>query len=232
MARQQAQLGKDLQDVVVNKNFVLEFPIDNRAQQGGETIGMAVDLAMAGKGINTGSAKMLAKNADELAVLDTRQADEFAVESSYATDDLVRLSNDIPNNIQIRKAPPHAQLNQADIDRFSFNHETARTNIAEGIGTARAAAVLDGDIRRPETNDLGVDFYIDDAPVSLKAPLLNGTSGADQSISGEMVKGLAKSVVKHVRLISATDTIVIDTLKCHLFNVNSYRQLLNLLSKP
>jgi len=212
LAEQQSQLGDELHEAALTEDFVPEFSIDNRAQQGGETIGFAVDIAMAGKGIITGGAKLLAKNADELAEIAVKQADELAAASDNVADDLLKLGDDLPTRIETVEAPPRADLNPDDIDRFSFNHETGRPNIAEGIGTARADAVLDGNIRMPETTDLGVDFYAGDVPISLKGPLINGTTGTDLQINSKMVEGLSKSVLKDVKLNSATDTIVVDTL--------------------
>lgn len=212
LAEKQSQLGDELHDAALNEDFVPEFSIDNRAQQGGETIGFAVDIAMAGKGIITGGAKLLAKNADELAEVAVKQADELAAATDNVADDLIKLGDDVPTRIEAVEAPARADLNPDDIDRFSFNHETGRPNIAEGVGTARADAVLDGNIRMPETTDLGVDFYAGDVPISLKGPLINGTTGTDLQINSKMVEGLSKSVLKDVKLNSATDTVVVDTL--------------------
>ncbi|MBX2836463.1 MAG: hypothetical protein KTR35_06395 [Gammaproteobacteria bacterium] len=126
--------------------------------------------------------------------------------------DPVKLGDDLPVRTETRTAPPRDELDPQEIERFSFNHETGQTNIAEGVGTARANAVIEGDVRLPDTNDLGIDFYIDDVPVSLKGPLINGSSGANIPINDTMVDGLAKSVLKDMRLNTATDTIVIDTM--------------------
>ena len=48
---------------------VPEFALDGRAQQGGETIGIAVDVALGVKALATGGARLAARNADEVARL-------------------------------------------------------------------------------------------------------------------------------------------------------------------
>ena len=114
--------------------------------------------------------------------------------------------------IEVRSAPARDELDPSEIERFSFNHETGQPNIAEGIGIARADVALEGEVRLPDLNDLGVNFYIDDVPISLKGPLINGKSGADLVVTDNMIDGLAKAVLKDVRINTATNTIVIDTL--------------------
>lgn len=212
LAARQSRLGDELQEAALTEDFVPEFSIDNRAQQGGESIGFAIDIAMAGKGIITGGAKLLAKNADELAEVGLKQADELAAASDNVADDLIKLGDGLPKRIQTVKAPPRADLDPNKVDGYSFNHETGQPNIAEGVGTARAEVVLDGNIRMPETNDLGVDFYAGDVPISLKGPLISGSTGADLPINSKLVEGFAKSVLKDARTNTATDTIVVDTL--------------------
>jgi hypothetical protein len=52
---------------------VPEFDLANRAQQGGAVMGTVIDIALAGKGLVTGAAKLAARNADEVAAV----ADNF-----------------------------------------------------------------------------------------------------------------------------------------------------------
>ena len=212
LAAKQSQLGDELQEAALTEDFVPEFSIDNRAQQGGETVGFAIDIAMAGKGIITGGAKLLAKNADELAEVGLKQADELAAASDNVGDGLIKLGDDLPKRIETVEAPPRTDLDANKIAEYSFNHETRKTNIAEGVGTARAEAVLDGNIRMPETNDLGVDFYAGGEPISLKGPLIAKSTGADFPINSTMVDGLVDSAIEDALTNTATNTIVVDTL--------------------
>ncbi len=78
MAQRQADLGTEMMDAAMTEDFVPEMSIDNMAQAGGEKVGFAIDVAMAGKGLITGGAKVLARNADELAALGARNSDELA----------------------------------------------------------------------------------------------------------------------------------------------------------
>ncbi|MEM9342768.1 MAG: hypothetical protein AAGA87_06960 [Pseudomonadota bacterium] len=212
MAAAHTELAEEMHDLAMTEDFVPEFGLDNRAQEGGETIGFVIDVAMAGKGIITGGAKVLARNADELAEAGARLSDEALAVADDLGDDLLRLGDDVPVGTHRRTAPDPADLDQADVDRFGWNHEQARPDLAEGVGTARADAVLDGEIRLPDDGDLGIDFYVGDAPVSLKGPLLNSATGNPIPINDAMVDGLANSVLKDMRLNTATDTIVVDTL--------------------
>jgi len=132
----------------------------------------------------------------------------------------VKFADGFPIRIETRVAPFRADLNQGDIDRFSFNHETNQINIAGGVGTARADAVLSGKIELPNPDDLGVDFYVDDIAVSLKGPLINGSTGLDILVTDEMVAGLANSVLKDMRANKATKKIVVDTLNLTLAQRN------------
>ena len=59
---------------------------------------------------------------------------------------------------------------------------------------------------------MGVNFYAGDVPVSLKGPLLSGSTGADLPINNKIVGRFAKSILKDARTNTATDTIVVDTL--------------------
>ncbi|MEM8693686.1 MAG: hypothetical protein AAGG57_17640 [Pseudomonadota bacterium] len=211
-AAEHIELAEGMHDAAMNEDFVPEFAIDNRAQQGGETIGFAIDVAMAGKGIITGGARMLAGSADELAELGARQLDEVAGAADNIADDMIRLGDDVPNRTQTRTAPNQADLDPDDIERFGYNHEQGRPDMAEGVGTARANEVIDGEFRLPGDDDLGVDFYVDDVPVSLKGPLINSATGDAIQIRDGMVDGLANSVLKDMRINTATDTIVVDTM--------------------
>ncbi len=78
MAERQAELGADMMETAMTEDFVPEMPINNMAQAGGEKVGLAIDVAMAGKGLITGGAKVLARNADELAALGVRNSDDLA----------------------------------------------------------------------------------------------------------------------------------------------------------
>ena len=69
LAARQIQLGEELTEAARTTDFVPQFDISNRAQAGGETIGTAIDIALAGKGLVTGGAKAVAGLSDEAVAL-------------------------------------------------------------------------------------------------------------------------------------------------------------------
>ena len=77
LAAQQMELGDELNEAARNTDFVPQFEISNRAQAGGETIGTAIDIALAGKGLVTGGAKALAGLSDEALALTDNVAGTF-----------------------------------------------------------------------------------------------------------------------------------------------------------
>ena len=84
MAERQMAMGLELNEAARTTDFVPQFEMDNLAQQGGEIIGTAIDVALAGKGLVTGGARALAGLTDEAVGV----ADDIAGAAARVLDDI------------------------------------------------------------------------------------------------------------------------------------------------
>jgi len=66
LSEKQMQLADDLKEAS-KEDYVPSFELENAAQRGGATIGLAIDVATGVKGLATGLGKLGAKNVDEVA---------------------------------------------------------------------------------------------------------------------------------------------------------------------
>jgi hypothetical protein len=89
---EQAAAHRDMADgmrTVAGSEMIPQIPYSNIAQSGGGDVGTVVDVAMAGKGIVTGGARLLARNADDIAGVAGRQTDEVGGAALRVTDEVI-----------------------------------------------------------------------------------------------------------------------------------------------
>jgi Bacterial EndoU nuclease len=80
---------------VAGSEMIAQIPYNNIAQSGGGDVGTVVDVALAGKGIVTGGARLLARNADEVAEVVGGQADEVGGAAIRATDEFDEIAANV-----------------------------------------------------------------------------------------------------------------------------------------
>lgn len=97
------------------------------------------------------------------------------------------------------------------VKALSYNHEQARPDLAEGLGGARYEGATGARLEKPDIE--GVDMVDPErGPLSLKGPLVSKKTGEVLPVNDQMVNGLADSVIKDVKVNSATKGVVVDTL--------------------
>jgi hypothetical protein len=107
-------------NTVARSEMIPQIPYSNIAQSGGGDVGTAVDVAMAGKGILTGSARLLARNADEIAGVAGRTANALETYTARfpfiarADDVVVRTADDVNAPfVSLDRRPPYTAGSEA-----------------------------------------------------------------------------------------------------------------------
>ena len=93
-----------------------------------------------------------------------------------------------------------------------FNQATATAVNAFQADQLSALYALEGVPSGERPDVLGADPLSQQITDLLKGPLKNGSTGLDILVTDEMVAGLASSVLKDIRINTATKNIVVGTL--------------------
>ena len=127
---------------------VPEFATNNGAQAGGELLGMALDVASAGKGLVGGGARVLLRSGDELTEVVVRQSDELvgSVSRSYSGREAVLSSLDIPQGLSIQQFDEVSNLLRTVAQSRGLGTDIFIQG-SRADGTARASSDLDIGIR-------------------------------------------------------------------------------------
>jgi hypothetical protein len=202
---------------VGNSQIIPQIPYSNIAQSGGGDIGTVVDVALAGKGLVTGGARLLARNADEIAGASGRTATALEAYTdrfpfiARADDVVVRTADGVNAPfVSLDRRPPYTAGSEAV--EFTTTETTRFVRVHGPDNMARSWMMQASDVQGLTAQQIKDKFALPELPTLIsEVSVPNGTRvrvgevapqdgwGAGGATQFELLERLPESAFQNTR---------------------------------